>query len=168
MPSTNAARRIFAASGLLLFVFATGVLAGQVKPEAVGGARRRAVRPGSPAVPTGDCATFSPIRVGLRATYLTTNASGTTSTFTVTYVADSASQTRTTQTTSTPVSTSTVETTIDYENVADTSITLRATKHIHVKTTTTTPFAPIAILSMSTAPSCRRWCWVRRLDGALE
>jgi hypothetical protein len=132
------------ANGLLLSAFATCVLADTVKPEAVGTSRWRAVRPGAPATNTGDCATFSPIRVGLKAGYSVTSAGGN-STFTVTYVADSATQTRTTQTTSTPVSTSTVETTIDYENVAGTSITLRATKHLHVKTTTTTPFAPIAI-----------------------
>jgi hypothetical protein len=162
---TSAARRILVASGLLLSLFATGVLADHVKPEAGGVSRRRAVRPGSPAIPTGDCATFSPIRVGLRAGYSVTSG-GVNSTFTVTYVADSATQTRTTQTVSTPTSTSTVETTLDYENVADPSITLRATKHINVKTTTTTPFVPIAIFvevnvtfvpSLVTGPAAG-WC----------
>lgn len=142
--STNAARCMLVASGLLLSIVATGVLADTIKPDAGGVSRRRAVRPGPPAVNTGDCATFSPIRVGLKAGYSVTSAAGN-STFTVTFVSDSATQTRTTQTVSTPASTSTVETTLDYENVAGISITLRATKHTNVKTTTTTPFVPIAI-----------------------
>lgn len=94
--------------------------------------RRRAVRaPSSPPPATGDCHAFGLVRAGLVATY----QSNPPTTFTVTYIKDTLTQTITKQHVVTPQATSDAETTIDGELVGN----LRALKHIDIKVTTAVP-----------------------------
>jgi hypothetical protein len=98
-------------------------------------ARRRAVgkSPGAGA-PTGQCHTFSFVRQGLKASYLSTTPNGS-ATYTITYLSDTATQTRTTQLVSTPQGNATAVTTIDGEVVG----LLRGMKHIDITTTLSVP-----------------------------
>lgn len=99
--------------------------------------RRRAVRSTPPAIvapPTGQCHTFGFVRPGLKATYLS-NAQGGDVTSTVTYISDSATETRTTQTVTTAQGNAEGETVITGELVGN----LRAVKHIFIRTSIIAP-----------------------------
>lgn len=87
--------------------------------------RRRSVRSSPAAPPTGDCHVFNLVRPGLVASYLT-NAPGGDVTFTITYISDTPTQTKTTQKVSTPQGQADVATTLDGEIVGN----LRALKHL--------------------------------------
>jgi hypothetical protein len=97
--------------------------------------RRRAVR-SSPvaAPPPGQCHTFGLVQAGLVARYLTTTPAGNVD-FTVTYISDTPTETRTTQKVTTPQGSADAETTLTGEIVGN----LRALKHLFVRTTTTVP-----------------------------
>ncbi|MEO8379303.1 MAG: hypothetical protein ABI779_06535 [Acidobacteriota bacterium] len=98
--------------------------------------KRRAVRSPGPTPPAGgNCHTFNYVRAGLKASYLTTQASGN-ATFTITYIFDNANQTKTTQVVTTAQATANAETLIDGEAFG---ANLRGIKHINVKTTTQVP-----------------------------
>lgn len=96
------------------------------------GQRRRAVRhtPAAGVVTPGPCHTFSLVQAGLKATYSATSPSGTAN-FTITYISDTPTQTKTTQVVSTPVGNANAVTTIDGE----VSGLLRGMKHIDITTT---------------------------------
>lgn len=96
--------------------------------------RRRAVRSPGPATPVTTCHTFSFVRAGLKATYATTAQSGNAN-FTVTYIFDNATQTKTTQVVTTSQGTSDVETILDTEIFGN----LRGLKHLNVKASQTVP-----------------------------
>lgn len=99
--------------------------------------RMRAVRSGLPfaAPPTsGQCHTFNLVRAGLEATYVTEVQGGPVN-FTVTYISDTLTETRTTQTVTTPQGSATVETRLDGEIVGP----LRALKHVYVKSISVVP-----------------------------
>ena len=99
------------------------------------GPRRRAVgKSPSASAPTGQCHTFSFVKAGLKATYLSTTPNGS-ATYTITYISDTATQTRTTQVVSTPQGNATAVTTIDGEVVG----LLRGMKHIDVTTSLSVP-----------------------------
>lgn len=100
------------------------------------GPRRRAVGKGpvAAAPPPGQCHTFSFVRAGLKASYLSTTPNGS-ATYTITYISDTATQTKTTQIVSTPQGNATAVTTIDGEVVGN----LRGMKHIDITTTITVP-----------------------------
>jgi hypothetical protein len=93
--------------------------------------RRRAVRAPSTPPATGNCHAFGLVRAGLVATY----QSNPPTTFTVTYIKDTLTQTITKQHVVTPQATSDADTVIDGELVGN----LRALKHINVKATTAVP-----------------------------
>ena len=103
-------------------------------PGLAGGRRRAASSPGAAANPGGDCFTFGLIRAGLKASYLTTQASGNVS-YTITYISDNGTQVHTTQHVTTPQATADADTILDTEIVGP----LRAVRHFNVKTTTTVP-----------------------------
>src|SRR5688572_30008067 len=96
--------------------------------------RRRAVRSAPAAPVTSDCHTFSLVRAGLVASYLT-NAPGGDVTFTITWISDTPTQTKTTQKVSTPQGNADVKTTLDGELVG----TLRALKHFETVGSITVP-----------------------------
>jgi hypothetical protein len=97
-------------------------------------AKRRAAK--SPSNPSAQqCVTFGFVRTGLSADYLTTTPQGNV-TFTITYLQDDASITRTTQHVQTPQASADAETTINTQNGPG---ALRGIKHIYVKTTTVVP-----------------------------
>lgn len=96
--------------------------------------KRRISAPPLPSAPQGNCFTFGFVKAGLKATYLSTTASGNV-TFTITWISDSATQTVTTQKVTTPQATTDVETRIDGE----VSGILRGMKHIYTKSTTPVP-----------------------------
>lgn len=99
------------------------------------GPRRRAVgKTKSVSAPTGQCHTFPFVRAGQRATYLSTTPNGS-ATYTITWISDTATQTKTTQVVSTPQGNANAVTTIDGEVVGN----LRGMKHIDVTTTITVP-----------------------------
>ncbi|HEX8619595.1 MAG TPA: hypothetical protein VF911_18590 [Thermoanaerobaculia bacterium] len=105
-------------------------------PAAEAQRRRRSVRsaPRIVAPPAGQCHTFGFVRPGLKATYLS-NAQGGDVTSTVTYISDSATETRTTQTVATPQGNAEGETVITGEMVGN----LRAVKHVFVRTSIMAP-----------------------------
>jgi hypothetical protein len=105
-------------------------------PVAEGQRRRRAVRsaPAPVAPPPGQCHTFGLVRPGLVATYLT-NAQGGDVNFTITYISDTPTETRTTQKVTTPQGTADAETVVTGEIVGN----LRAIKHVFVRTVTMVP-----------------------------
>jgi len=123
--------------------------------------KRRAVRsPGPVTPPAGNCHTFTFVRAGLKATYLTTQASGNAN-FVVTYIFDNATQTKTTQVTTTQIGTSEAETLIDSEVVGN----LRGIKHINVKASQTVPVlgkitieTDIGFVPTLTAGPSAGWC----------
>ncbi|HEX6099623.1 MAG TPA: hypothetical protein VF432_25135 [Thermoanaerobaculia bacterium] len=97
--------------------------------------KRRAVRsnPGTP--PTqGACHTFGLVAPGTKASYLST-APGGNVTFTITWISDTPTQTKTTQKVTANGITSDAETVLDGEMVGN----LRALKHFNVKVSTTVP-----------------------------
>jgi hypothetical protein len=118
------ARRLLAVVALALFVV--------IPAEAQ---RRRAVRsnPGTPPS-NGSCHTFGLVQAGTKASYLTT-AQGGDVTFTITWISDTPTQTKTTQKVLSQGTTTDVETVLDGEIVG----TLRALKHFNVKGSTTVP-----------------------------
>lgn len=105
-------------------------------PVAEGQRRRRAVRSGPVAVapPPGQCHTFGLVKPGLKATYLT-NAPGGDVNFTITYISDAPTETRTTQTVTTPQGNAEAETVVTGEIVGN----LRAIKHVFVRTVSIVP-----------------------------
>ena len=103
--------------------------------SAEAGPRRRAVgKAPSLSAPSGPCHTFGFVQAGLQASYLSTTPNGS-ATYTITYIFDNATQTKTTQNVSTPQGTATAVTTIDGEVVG----LLRGMKHIDVQTSLTVP-----------------------------
>lgn len=106
-------------------------------PSAEAQRRRRSVRSVPRVVappPQGQCHTFGFVRPGLEATYLA-RTSGGDATFTIKYISDTATETRTTQTVTTPQGNADAETTVTGEIVGN----LRAIKHIFIRTTMTVP-----------------------------
>src|SRR3954452_6611584 len=97
-------------------------------------ARRRATAPPSAQQPSGNCHTFGLVAAGTQASYLTTTSNGNVS-FTITWISDTPTQTKTTQHVVTPQATTDVETTID----GVLSGNLRGMKHIYTKSTTPVP-----------------------------
>lgn len=110
------------------------LLAFSLVAPAEAGPRRRSVGKPVSGAPLGQCHTFGFVRQGLKATYLSTTPTGS-ATYTITYLLDTATQTRTTQTVATPQGNAEAVTTIDGEVVGN----LRGMKHIDVKTTITVP-----------------------------
>jgi hypothetical protein len=100
-------------------------------------ARTRAVRK-TPAIllPGAQCHTFDLVKPGLKASYLSTTPNGS-ATYTITYISDTPTQSKTTQVVSTPQGNAEAVTTIDGEVVG----LLRGMKHIDVTTTITIPGA---------------------------
>jgi hypothetical protein len=119
------APRLFAVAALALFLV--------VPAEAQ---KRRAVRsnPGTPNPPQGNCHVFGLVAPGTKASYLTT-APGGNVTFTITWISDTPTQTKTTQKVTANGITSDAETLLDGEIVG----TLRALKHFNIKVSTTVP-----------------------------
>lgn len=144
-------RRLLAVSALALFIV--------IPAEAQ---KRRAVRanPGTPPPQGGTCHTFGLVKAGTKASYRTDAQSGVV-TFTVTWISDTPTQTKTTQTVNAQGTTTTVETVLDGEVVGN----LRALKHLNVKGTVTVPiFGPVTtetditfIPSLVQGPSAG-WC----------
>jgi hypothetical protein len=124
--SIRIARRLLALCALVIII--------TVPTQAAG--RRRAVGKG-PAIagPSGQCHTFGFVRAGLQASYASTTSNGGTATYTITYLSDTATQTKTTQVVSTPQGNATAVTTLTGESVGN----LRGIKHIDVDTTITVP-----------------------------
>lgn len=101
------------------------------------GAKRRAVKaPANPVSSGGDCVTFNPVQPGLKASYSAPQGV----TYTITYISDSATQTKTTQHVVTPQATADAETRLDWEQIPNATITYRAMKHLYTKVTTPVPF----------------------------
>jgi hypothetical protein len=98
------------------------------------GQKRRAVRHTPTLSAPGACHTFSLVRSGLKATYLSTTNNGS-ATYTITYISDTPTQTKTTQVVSTPQGNADAVTTIDGEVVG----LLRGMKHIDITTSITVP-----------------------------
>jgi hypothetical protein len=120
MSNRSALRLLFVSSFALLMV---------VSAE---GQRRRAVRhtPAAGVVAPGACHTFALVQAGLKASYVATTPTSSAN-FTITYISDTPTQTKTTQVVSTPVGNATAVTTIDGE----VSGLLRGMKHIDITTT---------------------------------
>lgn len=97
--------------------------------------RRRAVRsnPGTPSS-SNTCHTFGLVKAGTKASYLT-NAPGGDVTFTITWISDTPTQTRTTQTVHANGTVSDAETVLDGEVIGS----LRALKRFNIKVSTTVP-----------------------------
>lgn len=121
----SARPRLLAVAALALFIV--------IPAEAQ---RRRAVRsnPGTPPPQQGSCHTFDLVKAGTKASYLST-APGGNVTFTITWIFDTPTQTKTTQKVNSNGTLSDVETILDGEVVG----TLRALKHLNVKATSTVP-----------------------------
>jgi hypothetical protein len=119
---------------LRLLVVSLFALSMVVPAEA--GPRRRAAGGKGPVVsaPGDECHTFGFVKAGLKASYLSTTPNGS-ATYTITYIFDNATQTKTTQLVNTPQGTATAVTTIDGEVVG----LLRGMKHIDVQTSLTVP-----------------------------
>jgi hypothetical protein len=123
--SLRLASRLLAVSLLALLMVVT---------VEAGPRRRAAGKTTAVGLPTGQCHTFGFVRQGLKASYLSTTPTGN-ATYTITYLSDTATQTRTTQVVSTPQGNANAVTTIDGEVVGN----LRGMKHIDVTTTITVP-----------------------------
>jgi len=113
------------------------LLAVLIAPVSNGAARRRAVpaKPAAPAPGGGDCHTFGLVTPGTKGTYLTTTSNGNVN-FTITWISDTPTQTKTTQHVVTPQATTDVETTLD----GVVSGPLRGIKHLYTKSITPVPF----------------------------
>lgn len=98
------------------------------------GQRRRAVGKSPSLVTAPQCHTFGFVRAGLKASYISTTPTGS-ATFTITYISDNATQTKTTQVVTTAQGNADAVTTLTGESVG----TLRGIKHIDVDTTITVP-----------------------------
>ena len=96
--------------------------------------RQRAVGKRLAALPSNQCHTFGFVRAGLKASYLSTTPNGS-ATFTITYISDTALQTKTTQVVATAQGNADAVTTLIGESLG----TLRGIKHIDVDTTVTVP-----------------------------
>ncbi len=120
-------------SALRLLVVSSFALLMVVSAE---GQRRRAVRhtPAAGVVTPGPCHTFALVRPGLKASYLSTTPNGS-ATYTITYISDTPTQSKTTQVVSTPQGNANAVTTIDGEVVG----LLRGMKHIDISTSITLP-----------------------------
>lgn len=110
------------------------LLAVIIAPVSIGATRRRSA-PSTPLTPAGNCHTFTLVTAGTKAAYLSTTPNGNVS-FTITWISDTPTQTKTTQHVVTPQATTDVETTID----GVVSGNLRGMKHIYTKSTTPVPF----------------------------
>lgn len=113
------------------------LIAVSIAPVSSAAVRRHAARP--PAAPqgpsgSGDCFTFGLVTPGTKGSYLSTTSGGNV-TFTITWLSDTLTQTKTTQHVVTPQATSDVETTLDGVVQGN----LRGLKHFIVKTTTAVP-----------------------------
>ncbi len=117
-------RRLLAVAALALFTI--------LPAEA---AKRRSVRtnPGQ-AAPQGQCHTFGLVQAGTKASYLTT-ATGGDVTFTITWISDTPTQTKTTQKVLSNGTTTDAETVLDGEVVGN----LRSLKHFNLKASSTVP-----------------------------
>ena len=106
-------------------------------------ARRHVARPpaASQTSSGGDCFVFGLVTPGTKATYLSTTSGGNVN-FTITWLSDTLTQTKTTQHVVTPQATSDVETTLDGVVQGD----LRGLKHIHIRTTTAVPIIGNTVL----------------------
>lgn len=103
--------------------------------EAAGGRRRAVGKPASGAPSTGgDCHTFGFVQAGRKASYRSTTSNGSAD-YTITWISDTATQTKTTQVVSTPQGNANAVTTIDGEVVGN----LRGMKHIDITTSITVP-----------------------------
>lgn len=97
--------------------------------------KRRSVFPG-PGPAVGQCHAFGLVTAGTVASYRTSDPGGATmATFTITWLSDTPTQTKTTQRTVTAQGTADAETTADGEIIG----TLRALKHLYTKGSTTVP-----------------------------
>lgn len=143
------APRLVAVAALALFVV--------VPVEAQ---KRRAVR-SNPGVPSaGACHTFGLVKAGTKASYVTT-APGGEVTFTITWISDTPTQTKTTQKVVANGTTTDVETVLDGEIVG----TLRALKHFNAKATTTVPIlgkltteTDVTFIPSLAAGPAQGWC----------
>jgi hypothetical protein len=115
-------------------IFVLTLVLSLLVPVAQGGSRRRSVRSGPVSATPPACHTFGLVRAGLKASYLSV-APGGNVTYQVTYISDTATQTKTTQKVQAPSGNSDVATTLDGEIVGN----LRALKHIKLTTTITVP-----------------------------
>lgn len=112
------------------------LLAVLIAPVSNGAARRRAApKPATPASGGSDCHTFGLVTPGTKGTYLTTTSNGNVN-FTITWISDTPTQTKTTQHVVTPQATTDVETTLD----GVVSGPLRGIKHLYTKSITPVPF----------------------------
>jgi hypothetical protein len=98
--------------------------------------KRRAVRsnPGTTPPPQGNCHTFGLVAPGTKASYRS-DAPGGVVTFTITWISDTPTQTKTTQKVTANNTTSDAETVLDGEVVGN----LRALKHFNLKVSSTVP-----------------------------
>jgi len=108
-----------------------------IAPASIAATRRRSA-PSLPktATPSGDCHVFGLVTAGTVASYLTTTTSSGNVNFTITWISDTPTQTKTTQQVTTPQATTAVETTLD----GVVSGNLRGLKHLYTKSTTPVPF----------------------------
>lgn len=111
------------------------LLAVIIVPVSFGATRRRAAKPPTTQAPTGNCHTFGLVTPGTKASYLSTTSNGSV-TYTITWISDTPTQTKTTQHVVTPQATTDVETTLD----GVVSGNLRGLKHLYTKSTTPVPF----------------------------
>lgn len=123
MSSLRALARAMPAFALIVFI--AGAAEGQ----------RRRSAPSAPFTPSqGACHTFDYVAAGLQATYHATGPSGDAD-FTITWLSDTATQTKTTQVVTTAQGRTDVETVLDGEVFGN----LRGLRHLNVKTTQTVP-----------------------------
>jgi hypothetical protein len=105
-------------------------------------AKHRAVRaPGGLAAP--QCFTFGFVTAGTVASYLSTTPGGNV-TFTINYLSDTATQTHTTQSVTTPQATTQVETIVTGEVVGP----LRSLKHVYTKSVTPVPIIGSSVIEV--------------------
>jgi hypothetical protein len=131
--------------------------------------RRRAVGKSPALIASTPCHTFGLVRQGLKASYLSTTNNGGSATYTITYLSDTGTQTKTTQVVSTPQGNADAVTTLDAVGVGP----LRGVKHIDLTTTITVPvvgklttevdvdFVPALVLGPSDG-----WCVGKTWDVA--
>lgn len=116
------------------------LIAVSVAPASFAAGRHRAVTPpasaqGTPPGGSSNCFTFGLVAPGTKGTYLSTTPSGNVN-FTITWLSDTPTQTKTTQHVVSPQATSDVETTLDGVVQGN----LRGLKHFFIRTTTAVPF----------------------------
>jgi len=146
------------------------LLAVILAPVSIGATRRRAA-PSKPATPAtgGDCHTFGLVAAGTKGTYLTTTSNGNVN-FTITWISDTPTQTKTTQHVVTPQATTDVETTLD----GVVSGPLRGIKHLYTKSTTPVPFLGNTVVEVdidfvpSLLERARQRAAVERLEATFQ